>query len=83
MGTMGRLSLEKKELGLIDIVGVQVVTVKAKYIVENCTGMVIEIKQKGTPDKEEDGEQEDDPDRCSRTLAINERSVCSIQHHSG
>lgn len=47
----------------------QVVTVKSRFIADNQTDMVIEIKQKGTPDL---GEGPLD-DRCARRLKPRER----------
>lgn len=52
---------------------VQVITVKAKYVVDNQTGMPIEIKQRGTPDLPPDFISEDN--QCARRLAINERQA--------
>ncbi len=45
------------------------VTVKSRFIADNQTGMVIEIKQKGTPDLG-DGPLDD---RCARRLKPRER----------
>ena len=53
----------------------QVITVKAKYVVDNQTGMPIEIKQRGTPDLPPDFISEDN--QCARKLAINERQATS------
>lgn len=52
---------------------VQVITVKAKYVVDNQTGMPVEIKQKGTPDLPPDYVSRDN--QCARSLAVNERQV--------
>ena len=51
----------------------KVVTVKSKFVVENQTGMPIEIKQFGTPDLEDSEYSEET--RCARRLEISERSV--------
>lgn len=55
----------------------QVVTVKNKYIVENQTGMIIEFKQRGTPDLEPGepcGSALDPLGRAARRLHVNERA---------
>ena len=49
----------------------KVVTVKSKFMVENQTGMPIEIKQVGTPDLDDDKVCEET--RCARRLEISER----------
>ena len=49
----------------------KVVTVKSKFMVENQTGMPIEIKQVGTPDLDDDKVAEET--RCARRLEISER----------
>ena len=49
----------------------KVVTVKSKFMVENQTGMPIEIKQAGTPDLDCDKVAEET--RCARRLEISER----------
>ena len=49
----------------------KVVTVKSKFMVENQTGMPIEIKQVGTPDLCDDKVAEET--RCARRLEISER----------
>lgn len=50
----------------------QVLTIKPKFVVDNQTGMAIEVKQKGSPDLDTDpyygGER-----RCSCRLDINQR----------
>ncbi|KAK9867091.1 hypothetical protein WJX84_006946 [Apatococcus fuscideae] len=51
----------------------KVITVKAKYVVDNQTGMPIEIKQRGTPDLPPDFIGDDD--QCARRLAINDRAA--------
>ena len=62
------------------ICALQVITVKAKYVVDNQTGMPIEIKQKGTPDLPPDFISEDN--QCARRLAINERQATACSGHS-
>ena len=51
----------------------KVITVKSKYVVENQTGMPIEIKQRGTPDLDVTQYGASDVGRCSRRLEMNER----------
>lgn len=51
----------------------KVITVKSKYVVENQTGMPIEIKQRGTPDLDVEQYGALDIGRCSRRLELNER----------
>ncbi len=55
----------------------QVVTVKSKFIADNQTDMVIEIKQKGTSDLGEDPHAL--ADRCARRLKPCERYVPMLQ----
>ena len=50
----------------------QVVTIKSKFIVENQTGMPLEIKQRGTPDLDETPTAEE---RCARMLLHDQRCV--------
>lgn len=54
--------------------GVQVITVKSKYMAENQTGMPIEIKQRGCPDLgPNEGYTSGDPTaRCAYRLGIGE-----------
>ena len=59
----------------------QVITVKAKYVVDNQTGMPIEIKQKGSPDMPPDFISEDN--QCARRLAMNERQVSGTSTSNG
>ena len=40
-------------------------TIKAKFVLENQTGLPLEIKQRGTPDLQEGSRQDD---RCARLL---------------
>ena len=56
----------------------KVITVKSKYIVENQTGMPIEIKQRGTPDLDVLQYGSTAHGRCARRLEVNERcaSLC-------
>lgn len=53
-------------------VGLQVLTIKPRLVVDNQTGMAIEVKQRGTPDLDADpfygGET-----RCSLRLEVNQR----------
>jgi len=51
----------------------KVITVKSKYIVENQTGMPIEIKQRGTPDLDVLQYGSTAHGRCARRLEVNER----------
>ncbi|KAL3135445.1 hypothetical protein ABBQ32_007626 [Trebouxia sp. C0010 RCD-2024] len=54
----------------------KVITVKSKYIVENQTGMPIEIKQRGTPDLDVLQYGSTAHGRCARKMEVNER--CAI-----
>ena len=58
----------------------QVLTIKPKFVVDNQTGMAIEVKQKGSPDLDLDpyygGER-----RCSCRLDINQRYCSPIFSH--
>lgn len=49
----------------------QVVTVKSKYVVENQTGMALEIKQRGTPDL-----------NVNPTYGGDVRCACRLSHDS-
>lgn len=51
----------------------KVITVKSKYIVENQTGMPIEIKQRGTPDLDVLQYGSTAHGRCARKMEVNER----------
>lgn len=51
----------------------KVITVKSRFIVENQTGMPIEIKQRGTPDLDVLQYGSTVHGRCARKLEINER----------
>ena len=55
----------------------KVITVKSKYIVENETGMPIEIKQRGTPDLDVQQYGSTAQGRCARRLEVNERRVAT------
>ena len=55
----------------------KVITVKSKYVVENQTGMPIEIKQRGTPDLDVEQYGTLNIGRCSRRLELNERHALS------
>ena len=56
----------------------KVITVKSKYIVENETGMPIEIKQRGTPDLDVQQYGSTAHGRCARRLEVNERCVATV-----
>lgn len=62
----------------------KVITVKSKYIVENQTGMPIEIKQRGTPDLDVLQYGSTAHGRCARRLEVNERCapcLCALSSH--
>lgn len=59
----------------------KVITVKSKYIVENQTGMPIEIKQRGTPDLDVLQYGSTAHGRCARRLEVNERCVLHCLQH--
>jgi len=62
----------------------KVITVKSKYIVENQTGMPIEIKQRGTPDLDVLQYGSTAHGRCARRLEVNERCapcLCALSTH--
>lgn len=50
----------------------QVLTIKPKFVVDNQTGMAIEVKQKGSPDLDTDPYYGGDR-RCSCRLDVNQR----------
>lgn len=49
----------------------QVVTVKSKYVVENQTGMALEVKQRGTPDLQD-----------NTSYGVEDRCACCLPHDS-
>ena len=46
---------------------------KSRFIADNQTNLVVEIKQKGTPDLPEDIQQEALEERCAQRLKPRER----------
>jgi hypothetical protein len=53
-----------------------VLTIKPRFVVDNQTGMAIEVKQKGSPDLDADPYYGGDR-RCSCTLDPNQRQALS------
>lgn len=57
-------------------------TIKPRFVVDNQTGMAIEVKQKGSPDLDADpyygGER-----RCSCRLDLNQRQVYYLEGGGG
>jgi len=54
---------------------VQVLTVSSKYVVENQTGVPIEVKQRGTPDVPPVEAPLDGSPRAQRRLGVGERAA--------
>ena len=69
------VSADNSDLGLFSnpaISGAQVLTIKPRFVVDNQTGMAMEVKQRGTPDLSADPFY-GDKRRCSCRLDTGQR----------